>query len=88
MMGKMKDKDNNIMGKMEDKDNNMMGIMEDKDKNMRTRGTAGQSLSDLPPHVYKHNCYRAFPGLSCHDCRSQALFRAHMGNLRRQLNTC
>ena len=68
--------------------NNMMGKMEDEDNNMRTRGTAGWSLSDLPPRVYIHDCYRASPGLSCHDCTSQAPFRAHTGNLGRQLNTC
>ena len=68
--------------------NKMMGEMEDKDNNMSTRGTNGRSLSDLPPRVYIHNCYRASPGLSCHDCTSQALFRAHMGNLGKQLNTC
>ena len=37
--------------------------------------------------VYIHDCYKASPGLSCHDYTSQALFRAHMGNLGRQLNT-
>ena len=63
-------------------------MMEDKDNNMRTRGTNGRSLSDLPPRVYIHDCHRAFPELSCHDCTSQALFRAHMGNLGIQLNTC
>ena len=26
----------------------------------------------------RDNCYRASPGLSCHDCMSQAIFRAHM----------
>ena len=55
---------------------NMMGMMEDNNNNMRTRGTAGRSLSDLPPHVYIHNRYRASPGLPCHDCMSRALFRA------------
>ena len=34
------------------------------------------------------NCYSAFPRLSCHDCTSQTLSMAHVGNLRRQLNTC
>ena len=65
----------------------MMGKMEDEDNNMRTIGTDGRSLSDIPPRVYIHDCYRVSPGLSYHDCTSQALFRAHMGNLGRQLNT-
>ena len=77
---------NNMIGKMEDKYNNMMGKMEDKHNNMRTRGT--RSLLDLPPRVYIHDCYRASSGLSYHDYMSQTPFRAHMGNLRRQLNTC
>ena len=30
---------------------------------MRTRGTAGRSLSDLPPRVYVHDCYKSLPWL-------------------------
>ena len=39
---------------------------------------------NVSPSVYINDCYRASPGLSCNDCTSQALFRAHMGNLVRQ----
>ena len=45
------------------------------DGNDGTGGTVKNMMGedkDLPPRVYIHDCYRASPGLSCHDCTSQA----------------
>ena len=62
--------------------NNNTGHLSNALNNVSMFITIYSTLHKKWPRVYIHNCYRASPGLSCHDCTSRALFRAHYGHVR------